>query len=533
MKKQDYANNKTLLKLAIRRDRIKIPIWLLSIFSVVTLITRVYGDFSVQDMKEITVMASTSPGMRLLIAPLSPESVGELGQFFLMRMSAIIAVLVAMMSIQLIIRHTRNNEETGCSELLSSTVVGRYSSLTSALILAIVSNIIVSILIALGLVLNGLSLEGSLVAGASFGALGILFSAIAGITAQLSESSRGSNGLSAIIIGVLFVLNSIGNVMGTVNVDGMGFESAWAVWISPLGWAQQMHPFDQNNWWILCFFIVSFILLTRIAFVLVNHRDVGRGILSARKGTPTAANWLKNPLGLTFRLQRISLASWIIALLFLGLIFGAASTEFGEIVEDMDAFPHLQRTAEMFMFSLIGLIAAVVSIFTMLSILRIYSEENGGPLESVLSTAVSRTKIFLSYIVFSMLGTIAIIGSFSFGIALASEGNFSQGLEYIKAGLLQATAIIPIAGLIIAIYGLFPKVSKTISWLVVFTALMLGPFFGPMLNLSESVQKISPFSHIAVIPSDISYMNVTILLTVGFVFAIIGIKSFNNRNLSL
>ncbi|TYQ13209.1 UNVERIFIED_CONTAM: ABC-2 type transport system permease protein [Acetivibrio alkalicellulosi] len=456
MKKQNFANTKTLLKLAMKRDRIKLPIWLLSIFGIVALITKAYGDFTPQDIKEIVVMASTSPGMRFLIAPLSPDSVGELGQFFLIRMSAIIAVLVAMMNIQLIIRHTRNNEETGCSELISSTAVGRYSSLTSALILAIASNILVSILIALGLIVNGLSIEGSLIAGASYGALGILFSAIAGITAQLSESSRGSNGLSAVIIGVIFVINSIGNVMGTVNADGMGYESAWPVWLSPLGWAQQMHPFDQNNWWILSFFIVSFILLIRTAFVLVNHRDVGRGILPARKGSATAAKWLQNPLGLTFRLQRIGLMGWIVGLLLLGLIFGASSTEFGEIVEDMDAFPHLKIAGEMFMFSLIGLMAAVVSIFTMLSILRIYSEEKGGPLESVLSTAVSRTKVFLSYITVSILGSIAIIVAFSFGIALASEGGFSEGLEYVKAGFLQATAIMPIAGLIIVSVIYYP-----------------------------------------------------------------------------
>ena len=51
-----------------------------------------------------------------------------------------LALGAAFMSTLAVVRHTRQNEETGRAELISSGIVGRYASLTAALIVVVAAN---------------------------------------------------------------------------------------------------------------------------------------------------------------------------------------------------------------------------------------------------------------------------------------------------------------------------------------------------------------------------------------------------------
>lgn len=533
MKKQDFVGTKTLLGLALRRDRIKLPLWIIGITLMVAAITASYGEFSPQDMKDIVVMASSSPGMRILVAPMAPEGATELGQFFLFRTSLIISVLVAMMSIQIVIRHTRNNEETGCAELIGSTVVGRYASLSAAVILALAANIILSITVAIGFLANGLAADGAFAAGLSFGALGVIFSAIAAITVQLSESGRGSSGIASMFLAIIALLNAMGNVMGNVNIDSLGYESSWLVWLSPIGWAQQVHAFGENNFWILLLFIPLYVVLVRTAFVLVNLRDVGRGIFPARPGPAVAHQSLLSPLGLALRLQRKTFLGWAIPIGIFGLIFGGASAEFADVWDGIEGFENLQIPTELFLLTFIGLFASIIAIYTKQSIIRMYSEENGGPLELTITASVSRNKFMLSHIACSILGSFILLFIVAIGIAVASGASGSELADYLKAAVYQGVAVTAIAGVVIAIYGLIPKISRSLSWIVVFVSLFVGPFFGPMLDLPEGIQNLSPFSHIPTSPAEVAWGTLVILIVIGLGLGAVGLTSFNKRNLSL
>lgn len=533
MKKQDFIGTKSLIMLALRRDRVKLPLWILGITLMLLGIVNAYAEFSPQDMRELVTMASSSPGMRLLIAPVSPEGVTELGQFFLLRMSVIISVLIAMMSIQIVIRHTRNNEETGCAELIGSTVVGRYASLSAAIIVGMGANIILGLLIALVFIGSGLQVAGAFASGASFAALGIVFTAIAAITAQLSESGRGSSGLASLVLAVMALVNSLGNVMGTVNEGALGYKSAWPVWLSPIGWTQQVHAFGENNWWILILFVIVTIVLVRTGFILVNLRDVGRGMIAAKPGPKGAAKSLLSPIGLAWRLQGKTLYGWAVPIGVFAFIFGAASSEFASVWEDLEGFEHLSIPTELFLLTFIGLFASIIAIYTMQSILRMYGEENGGPLELTLATAVSRKEFVFSHVACSVLGSLGLMLVVALGITVSSGATSSDTFDYFKGAIYHFIALVSMAGVVLSIYGLLPRVSKALSWVVVLGALFLGPFFGPMFNISEGFLNISPFTHVAGSPADVSLVAVIILLMVGLIFGAIGLKAFSKRNLSL
>ncbi len=534
MKRNDFFGIKSLVGLALRRDRLKLPLWLVGISLMILSIVHAYAEFSAQEMKDMIIMAAANPGMRLFVAPISMGVIGDIGTFFLFRMSFIIAIMVGIMSIQIVVRHTRHNEETGCAELLSSTVLGRYASLTAALIVAICANIILSFMMAFAMIAGGLPAGGSFVAGFSFGAFGIIFAGIAAICVQLSENSRGSSGLASMALAFVFLINAVGNILGKVNAGGLGYESAWPVWLSPLGWVQQMHAYDENNWWILILFVVLLVPLVYSAFILVNRRDIGRGILAAKPGPGDAPKSLLSPLGLAWRLQRGALLGWMIPIALFALIFGGASQDFGETIEGVEMFEQvLAAAAENFGFMMISVMSVIISIYTMQSLLRKRTEEDGGPLEAVLATPVKRSTWMASHIICSVVGTLILLVIFALGLAVASEATSSQTIAYIKMALYQGSGIIALAGCIIAVYGLLPRISRTLSWVVVMFAMLAGPFFGALLDLPEGLQEISPFSHVGLVPADITASGIIILIIVGVLLGAIGMVSFNRRNLSL
>lgn len=532
MKKLDFTGTVPLVRLALRRDRIRIPAWVIGISLLFTLIVAAYAEFSIQEMQEMITMASISQGMRLLVSPISAHMTGDLGSFFLFRTSFLICIFVAIMNTQLIIRHTRNNEETGCSEMISSAVVGRYAGLTAGLIVALITNIFLFISLTAGFIANRLPPAGSAAAALSFAVLGFVYAAIATVCAQISASSKGASAIASALLAITFLINSLGNVLGQANERGMGYSSSRLVWLSPIGWTQQVQAFDQNRIVFLVLGVALSVILAITAIILNNRRDIGRGLLAAARGKARATRWLSSPCGLAWRLQRKSLLGWIIALLLIGFIFGAVNQEYGSAIEEIDVFEQFLLSSEYFIYSMIAIVASFIAVFTMQSLLRMRSEEEA-TLETVLAAPVKRTAWMLGFIVFSLIGTVLILSVFALGTGIAAQSGSREIADFLKAALFHGCAALTMAGLIITIFGFMPRYARITAWLAILTAIFTGPVFGPLLNLPESLRNISPFTHIALLPDQTKASSIVILLLAGVVLSLSGMSAFNKRSLRL
>src|SRR5665811_1797999 len=71
-----------------------------------------------------------------------PAAGYDMGAMVMVECYQVLAVLAALMSAQAVIRHTRQDEETGRAELLGSAVVGRHARLTAALVVALTANVV-------------------------------------------------------------------------------------------------------------------------------------------------------------------------------------------------------------------------------------------------------------------------------------------------------------------------------------------------------------------------------------------------------
>lgn len=177
MAKHLYKNTGTLSRLIIRRDRIRLPIWLLSLailtFSIALSFTDLYA--TEQDRQAIAETMK-NPAMTAMVGKGYGLENYTSGAMMAHQMLLFTAVAVAIMSILLVVRHTRADEEDGRIEMIRSLPTGRLSNLHATILVICGVNVIMALIIGIGLsVLNieGMGMEGSLLYGAALAATGI------------------------------------------------------------------------------------------------------------------------------------------------------------------------------------------------------------------------------------------------------------------------------------------------------------------------------------------------------------------------
>lgn len=543
MRLRTFAGTGRLVRLALRRDRIKLPAWILAITAAtlanVPAVMDIYGSSLKEQITYATTTASSLVS-RLFGGPISSPDIGEIviNETFLFGVIAI-----AFMSTLAIVRHTRQNEETGRAEIIGSAVVGRHAQLTAALLVTIGANIVVGILLTLVYKANNLPLDGSIATAGAAVAIGIVFAGVAAVTSQISESARGANSLAAAVLGIAFLLRGAGDAMGKLHADGLGLTSAWPSWLSPIGWAQQIYPFTQARFWIFWLLALLFVGLVAAAFYLNAIRDLGLGMLPARRGPAHAARSLLSPLGLAWRLQKGVLRGWVIGILVMGATIGLVSKEFSQLLQDNPDIAEFMSSLggqgsfnDVFFAGMFSYMGVAIAAYAVQALQRMRTEEAGGLLEPVLSTKVSKAGWMLSHITCAFGGVVvlfAIMGASSaVSYVLATGESWSEVLRLTGAAMAQIPAALVIAGLAVAIFGLLPRLAIVMSW-TVFGLCLIIVQFGALLKLPQSVLNASPFTHIPAVPAEsLTIGPLLILLAVSIGLTAAGLIFFRRRDIT-
>jgi ABC-2 type transport system permease protein len=503
-----FTGTVRLVRLALRRDRITLPAWILGMAGFLAATTAMFEDSYAkhpQLLEPDTRIVVENPGMRVL-GLVTGSSVGG---YTLHRDALTLAVLAAMMSVLAVVRHTRQSEELGREEMLGAGVVGRYASLTAAVLVALAANAVLVVLLGLGMVVAGQPAAGSLVAGASIGLVGVAFTGVAAVTSQLASTARGAIGLAGAGLGVSFVLAALGNMLGTVDSAALRVASAWPAWLSPIGWGQQMRPFADNTWWPLGLAVLVMAALCSSAVVLVGKRDVGRGMWPERSGAAHASPALRSSAGLVWRLQRGALLGWVIGLLGFGLVFGALSDQIGglegEATEWYTAFGGDVDLLGAYWASMMQMAGMATAIYVVTLLLRLHHDEAQGELEAVLATAVSRVRWLAAYAVNALVGSVLLLLVFAVAMAITGGqvlgGTGSLLPDLIVAALIQLPAIGVLGAAVVTLIMLLPRWSVGLSWALVVGSIFVGPMFGPSLGLPTWLLDLSPFTHVPNAPA--------------------------------
>lgn len=528
-----------LTRLAFRRDRIKLTVWIVAI-SVLALAmsSAMLNAYSTPAERNAAAgLVAHNPGILVIRGAVSAANPGG---FVMSEGTVIWGVFAAFMSLLAVIRHTRQNEETGRAELIGSTIVGRHASLAAVLIMVVGVNFVLSGLISLILVTRGLPLAGSLLAGVGIGAIGISFAVFAAVISQLFESTRRVSGWTIGILGSTYLLRGIGDAFGNIRADGATITSAWPSWMSPLGWAQQMRPFGTNNWWVLLLPGVLLVAGSSLAFVLQSRRDIGMGLWPTRPGPARAARYLLKPIGLVWKQQRGIFFGWLAAVTIFGTVFGSIGKQVADL-EDTQAAQVITKLGggganfvDIFYAAILALFGAAVGAYVVQSLLVARSEEMEGRLEPLLATAIGRVHWLLDHVALTIFGALVILllfgGSMGVAYGLITGELMSNIISLSGAALNMLPAILVLAGVTILAIGTLPRWAAAISWTTFTIALVAGPL-GDMLGLSQRLRDISPFSHLPALPvADLALTPLLVLTVIavivgstGIVFSVIAI----------
>ncbi|MFD6516266.1 ABC transporter permease [Rhodococcus sp. NPDC060176] len=539
-----FTGTRRLVRLALRRDRIQLSVWVVSIvlfmLLVVASVTGLYT--TPEELRNIAVSSAVSPVALATNGIVSGDSQGAI---VASQSVLVFALVAALMSTLAVVRHTRQNEETGRAEMIGAAVVGRRALLTSALIVTVGANVVLALGIALGSIAVGLPVGGSLALGASIGGTGIAFAGVAAVTAQITDGARTANGLAGAAIGVAFMLRAIGDVNSTVVDDGTRVVSGWLSWLSPIGWAQQIRPFDDDAWWILLLLIGFASVHVVVAFVLIGHRDQGAGLVQPRPGPPAAASWLPSAWGLAWRMQRMTMFWWIFAIVILGFAYGAVGNEIDAMVGSS------QQTAEMFeklggggtdlvdsyLATALGLTSIVIAAYSVQSLLRMRGEETSGRLEPLLATSLSRRKWMLSHLGVVVGGVIlahVLMGAFTgFAFGLVTDDIGGNTFRMTGAALAYLPAVLVVVGLVSLAFGLFPTYASSLSWGILAACIVLGQL-GTLLKLPQIVLDLSPFTHVPGAPAEpVTVLPLLAMIVVAVVLSIVSLAAFRHRDIQM
>lgn len=232
---QSFAGTWTLLRFMLRRDRIQLPLWILGIAIPVAGTLAMFGSlYPTAESRQEAAAVMSSPSSLAMTGPKMYLADYTIGSMMGHQMLGFVAIVVAVMSVLLVVRHTRKEEETGRTELVRASVIGRHANTTAVLLHAAGVNMVLALLVAVSLASLGIesvSWQGSLLFGAALAAVGFSFSGVAILVVQLMEHARGASGLS---LGILAVALSRYRLMGSYIAAALA-NSFFLLFVAGLG----------------------------------------------------------------------------------------------------------------------------------------------------------------------------------------------------------------------------------------------------------------------------------------------------------
>lgn len=531
----------TLIRLILRRDRIKLPIWIVSfgvlLLSMVPLLQDVYG--SSESLEAMYAAFGANPAGLFMTGPMDGPNFGA---FMTIETLLWWGLAIAFMNTLLVVRHTRHNEEIGAQELLLSGQVHRSSGLAAALVVALGANTAAVLLVGSGLMAVDVpwSVSQSWLYALCFGMFGLTWAAIAAVIVQLVESARSANGIMAGLIGVSFVLRGIGDFLGRQGVDGL-HHPAWASFLSPFGWMQAVRPLTEPSWTPLLGLVGLTMIMSVCGFILLSRRDVGAGLLPSRKGNLRASALLATPLGLTIYLQKNIFISYFAGVVVMVGTIGALVPQMSDVYNDSDNMREMIQAiggtgalVPTFMSAMMAILSIIVFAYVIHGLGRARSEESGGHLESLLATRLSRVRWLGLHVTVVLIGGTIMLTVTGFMLALCVNllSGFSVGVgEYTLAAVSYVPIMVAFSALYLLLFGSKPRVASGFSWLY-FGFVAFALWLGPVIRLNQAIANLSIMEHLSAPPAgDVAWRPLMTILAIAICFIAFGFIAFKRRDI--
>jgi len=516
----------TLLRAYLRRDRWMILWWSVAVavlyYSQAISVDRLYS--TPDEFRRAAATMGSNSAFVAMAGP--PRALDTIGGQVTWQSTAFGAILVGLMSMFLIGRHTRAEEESGRDELLRAAPIDRHAPTTAALLVGLIANAVAGTLTALALVAYPLAVADSVALGVGVMVVGWLVCGLALLAVQVTATTRAAYAITGVALAAAYVLRAVGDI-----------SAGWLSWCSPIGWYQAMHAFSGLRWWPILLPLVGAVVMVSVAHAVFDRRDFGAGLIPDRPGPPVADAHLTTPLGLEWRLQRATVIGWTVGMFAFGLAYGSFGTDVGALVGESETAgeifnPTGAALMDGFYAMSVVLTALVACGFAISSALRPRADEDRARLEPLLATALSRTRWLGANVAVTVGGVVLVLLAAGVGMGISFgvvSGRWSYAAGLVTAMLQMVAPVLVLAGLAILLYGIRSRFAG-LAWIgLALCAVVL--IFGELLRLPRWFRDLSPFEHLALMPAQTfgpgSFVAVSALAVVLFAG---GLWAFGRRD---
>ncbi|NUP46764.1 MAG: ABC transporter permease [Catenulispora sp.] len=486
------------------------------------------------DRDQLATSIASNPSLRALYGPLYDTH--SLGALTAWRVLGFGGLLIGIMAMLLVTRHTRAEEESGRLELLGSGAVGRNAPLTAALYIATSACFGIGAVAAIVMILFGEAWTGAVTFGACLFAVGVAIAGTQAVAVQLTETGRAANGIGALILGLAYLLRTVGDSAGS----GGGAE--WVAWLSPFGWIERVHPWAGNRWWVIALTLAAGAVAAAVGYRLQGARDLGSGLLPQRPGPAAAGPGLRGVFGLGRRLQQPALFGWMAGLLGFGVVLGFLAKGIDQLLKDnkqvedvISRYGGAQGLTDSYLATSVSFLGMAAAFYAVQAVARLRSEETSGRAEPVLSTSAGRLAWAGSHLVYPAVGSALVMACAGLGVGIGAGavlGDFWGWVgRMLRAGLITTPALWIIAAVGVALFGLVPKWTAAVYG--VLGLLVFIAYLGPAINASQWLLDLTPFTHIPKVPGGVFRWAPLVWMTVvAAVLAGAGLGGLRRRDMA-
>ncbi|MFC4401553.1 ABC transporter permease [Gracilibacillus xinjiangensis] len=526
-----FHSTSRLFHFKLRQNKLSLSLWISSLVFI-TIITAVAysGLYKTDQERQAVAQTMDNPAMVAMVGPGYGLDNYTNGAMMAHQMLLFTLVVMAIMNILIVTKQTRTEEEDGKLELVRALPVGRMAPLTAAILFTSLLNIVIGMLVSIGLLvfkIEGMDVEGSLLYGVTLTCGGLIFTGLTAVFAQIAETARASVGYSMMILMAAYFVRAIGDVSNeTVSM------------FSPLGFLLRVEVFVNNLWWPVILSLLLFCVFIAFAFWLNNRRDVGAGLIKARKGKERAAKYLTTTGGLALRIQRTAIISWFIAMFLLGISYGSVFGDLESFFENNEVIRQMlgnnpdYTLTEQFITMLMVVLAILSTVPALLFFLKIRGEEKKERLEHLLVRTNSRAKIISVYLIISILGGIVSLLLAVHGLWVSSSTVMNEAIPLVnlmKAGMVYFPAMLFLIALALFLFGWIPKAIPFVWGYLTFSFFVV--YMGGLLEIPEWLVNLSSFAHIPQLPVDEWNWEVfMIMILIDAVVGLIGFIGYQKRD---
>jgi ABC-2 type transport system permease protein len=361
-------------------------------------------------------------------------------------------------------------------------------------------------------------------------ATAVMFLAVGALASQIAATRRRAATYAGWFLGGSYVVRMIAD-------SGVGLHGL--IWVSPLGWVEELRPLTSPQPLALLPIVGFTAAVALVAVHLAGSRDVGASVLPDHTQATARPRLLFGQLGLSVRLVRPSVISWVFAVgvtgLVLGLVAGAAgATMSGSSVQTVFARLGAPGTGAKAFLGVAFLILAVPAAFVASGqVIAARSEEGEGRLDHLLVRPVSRLawlagRAAIAVVALVVAGFVAGLMTW-LGTVFETTGVSLATL--VSAGFNVLPPALCLLGIGILAFGVWPRGTSYVVYGLLGWSLLIE-IVGGVGSTSRWLLDASLFHQMAAAPAvDPNWTANIIMIAIGAAAAVLGGLAFQHRDI--